>query len=80
MIIPDQTGGGVRGRVLVFGRDVLQVGDLHEGLVEVVQLQDAGQQEEAGDEDAGEELGQSELLQADGCQPVDTRIISAGWQ
>lgn len=35
---------------------VLQVGELHERPVEVVQLQDAGQQEEARDEDAGKEL------------------------
>lgn len=50
---------------------MFQVSDSHEGLVEVVQLQDAGQQEEAGDQNAAEELGQSERLQADGCQPED---------
>lgn len=50
--------------------DVLQVGELHEGPVEVVQLQDAGEQEEARDEDAGEELGHAELLQAQVPQPV----------
>lgn len=49
----------------VDGADVLQIGDLHEGPVEVVQLKDAGQQEEAGDEDAGKEFGQGEGLQAD---------------
>lgn len=48
---------------------VLQVGELHEGLVEVVQLQDAREQEEAGDEDAGEELRHAELLQAQVPQP-----------
>lgn len=53
--------------------DVLQVSDLHEGLVEVVKLQDAGQQEETGDDDAGEEFGESEGLQADGCQPANDK-------
>lgn len=48
----------------------LQVRELHEGLVEVVELQDAGEQEEAGDEDAGEELGHAELLQAQVPQPM----------
>lgn len=52
-------------------RDVLQVGELHEGPVEVVQLQDAGEQEEARDEDAGEELGHAELLQAQVPQPAE---------
>lgn len=49
---------------------MLQVRDLHEGLVEVVKLQDAGQQEESRDEDAGEELGESKGLQTDGCKPA----------
>ena len=43
---------------------MLQVSDLHEGFVEVVQLQDAGQQEETRDHDAGEELRQFKCLQA----------------
>lgn len=41
---------------------MLQVCDPHEGSVEVVQLEDACQQEEAGDEDTGEEFGQGEGL------------------
>lgn len=44
-------------------RDVLHVGDVHEGAVEVMELEDAGQEEEARDEGAGEELGDAELLQ-----------------
>lgn len=42
---------------------MLQVGDVHEGTVEVMELEDAGQEEEARDEDAGEELGDAELFQ-----------------
>ena len=57
--------------LLVYGCDVLQVGDPHEGLVEVVQLQDAGQQEEAGDQNTAEELRESEGLQTNGCQPEE---------
>lgn len=41
---------------------MLQVSYSHERLVEVVQLQNAGQQEEAGDENAGEEFGESKCL------------------
>lgn len=48
---------------------MLQVSELHERPVEVVQLQDAGQQEEARDEDAGKELRHAELLQAQVAQP-----------
>lgn len=61
--------------------DVLQVRELHEGLVEVVQLQDAGEQEEAGDEDAGEELGHAELLQAQVPQPGEggPSALSGPW-
>lgn len=66
--------------LLVYRRHMLQVGDSHEGLVEVVQLQDTGEQEEAGDQNTGEELGQSERLQTDGRQPAGrqgrTSIIS----
>lgn len=61
-VSPAQAAGARQG-------DVLQVGELHEGLVEVVQLEDAGEQEEAGDEDAGEELGHAELLQAQVPEP-----------
>lgn len=52
---------------------MLQVGDLHEGLVEVVELQDAGQQEEPRDEDTGEELGESKRLQTDRCKPANDK-------
>lgn len=44
---------------------MFQVGDLHEALVEVVKLQDTGQQEETGDQDAAEELRQFKRLQPD---------------
>lgn len=57
----------------MYGRDVVQVCDPHEGFVEVVQLQDAGQQEEAWDQDAGEQLGQLKGLQADVSQPAGRR-------
>lgn len=60
--------GDVSGPRLGSG-DVLQVGDVHEGAVEVVELQDAGQQEKTRDEGAGEELGDAELLQTQVTQP-----------
>lgn len=50
-------------------RPVLRVSELHEGPMEVVQLQDAGEQKEARDQDAGEELRHAELLQAQVPQP-----------
>lgn len=53
----------------VYGGDMLQVCDLHEGLVEVVKLQDAGQQEETRDDDTGEEFRESKRLQANRCKP-----------
>lgn len=56
--------------------DMLQVSDSHEGLVEVVQLQNTSQQEEARDQNTGEEFGQSECLQTNGCQPEDDREAS----
>lgn len=59
--------------LLVYGCDMLQVSDSHEGFVKVVQLQDTGQQEEARDQNTGEELGQGKRLQTNGCQPVDNR-------
>lgn len=52
---------------------MLQVCDPHEGLVEVVKLQDAGQQEETRDDDTGEEFGESKRLQADGGKPTDDK-------
>lgn len=42
---------------------------MHERPVEVMELEDAGQEEEAWDEGAGEELGDAELLQAQVAQP-----------
>ena len=48
---------------------MLQVSDVHEGAVEVMELENAGQEEEAWDEGAGEELGDAELLQAQVAQP-----------
>lgn len=66
---------------------MLQVSDSHEGFVEVVQLQNAGQQEEARDQDTAEEFRQSERLQTNCCQPGDNRgeqdytlIISILWK
>lgn len=41
-----------------------QIRDTHERAMEVMQLQNTGQQKESWDEDAGEELGDGELLQA----------------
>ena len=55
--------------VLLAG-DGLQVGELQESVVEVVQVQDADQEEGGGDEDAREQLGHRELLQAKVLQPV----------
>ena len=52
---------------------MFQVGDFHEGFVEVVQLQNTGQQEEARDQNTGEEFRQSKCLQTNGCQPEDNR-------
>lgn len=64
----------------VYGRDLLQVSDSHERLVKVVQLQDTGQQEEAGDQNASEEFRQSKGLQADRCQPEDDRATPWAFQ
>ena len=55
--------------VLLAG-DGLQVGELQESVVEVVQVQNADQEEGGGDEDAREQLGHRELLQAKVLQPV----------
>lgn len=52
---------------------MLQVSDSHERLVEVVKLQNTGQQEEARDENTTEELRQSKRLQTNCCQPKDDR-------
>lgn len=48
---------------------MLQVSDSHEGLVEVVQLQNTGQQEEARDQNTAEEFRESKRLQTNRCQP-----------
>lgn len=57
----------------VYGGDMLQVCDLHEGLVEVVKLQDAGKQKETRDDDTGEEFGESKRLEADRCKPANDK-------
>ena len=59
--------------LLVYWFNMLQVSDSHEGSVEVVQLQNAGQQEEARDQNTAEELRQSKCLQTNGCQPEDDK-------
>ena len=59
--------------LLVYRCDVLQVSNPHEGFVEVVKLQNAGQQEEARDQNTAEELGQSKRLQTNRCQPEGNR-------
>lgn len=57
----------------VYRCNMLQVSDFHEGFVEVVQLQNTGQQEEARDQNTTEELGQGKCLQTNCCQPKDDR-------
>lgn len=52
---------------------MLQVSDSHEGFMEVVQLQNTGQQEEARDQNTTKELGQGKRLQTNCCQPKDDR-------
>lgn len=52
---------------------MFQVSDPHEGFVEVVQLQNTGQQEKARNQNTGEEFWQSKRLQTDSFQ-------SAGWR
>ena len=49
--------------VLLAG-DGLQVSELQESVVEVVQVQDADQEEGRGDENAREQLNHPDLLQA----------------
>lgn len=53
--------------LLVYWCNMLQVSDSHEGFVEVVQLQNAGQQEETRDQDTAEELRQSKCFQTNRC-------------
>lgn len=55
----------------VDGSNILQICDLHEGLMEVVKLQNTGQQEEAWDQDTAEELRQFKRLQSHVSQPKD---------
>ena len=52
---------------------MIQVSDFHEGLVEVMQLQNTGEQEKAWDQNTSEEFRQSKCLQANSCQPKDHR-------
>ena len=59
----------IDGAVLLAG-DGLQVSELQESVMEVVQVQDADQEEGGRDEDAREQLGHRELLQAKVLQPV----------
>lgn len=59
--------------LLVYRCNMLQVSDSHEGFVEIVQLQNTGQQEEARDQNTAEEFGQSKCFQTDRCQPEDDR-------
>ena len=54
---------------------MLQVCEAHERRVEIVQLQYACQQEEAGDQDAAEQLWQSKCLQADVSQPGNADVM-----
>lgn len=60
--------------LLESGCNAVQVGYSHEGLVEIVQLQNTGQQEETRDQYTGEELGQSKCLQTNRCQPEDNQV------
>lgn len=62
---PGDVAGGRRG-----GADLRQVSDVHEGLVEAVELEGAGQEEKTCREDVGEEPGYGELLQAQVTQPA----------
>ena len=55
----------------MFRCNMLQISNSHEGLVEIVELQYTGQQEEARNQDTGEELRQRKCLQADVSQPVE---------
>lgn len=48
----------------LFGHHRLEVGELQEAVVEVVQVENAGQQEGGGDEDFGEQHRHRESLQA----------------
>lgn len=65
----------------VYGCYMFQVSDSYEGFVEVVQLQNTRQQEEARYQNTSEELWQGKALQTNRCQPaentgswLDTRI------
>lgn len=48
---------------------MVQVSDFHEGFVEVVQLQNTGQQEKARDHNTGEEFRQSKCFQTNCSKP-----------
>lgn len=50
---------------LLFADDGFEIGELQEAVVEVMQVQDADQQEGRGDEDAGEQIREDVLLQTD---------------
>lgn len=60
-------------RALLFGDHGLKIGELEEAVVEVVQVQDAHQQEGGGDEDPGEQHGQAKGLQAQVVQAAQAK-------
>lgn len=60
-------------RALLFGDHGLEIGELEEAVVEVVQVQDAHQQEGGGDEDPGEQHGQAKGLQAQVVQAAQAK-------
>lgn len=53
---------------LLLGHHSLQVSELQEAIMEVVEVQDAHQEEAGGDEDPREELSHGEPLQAEALQ------------
>lgn len=53
---------------LLFADDGFEIGELQEAVVEVMQVQDADQQEGRGDEDPGEQIREDVLLQTHGFQ------------
>lgn len=55
---------------LLFGHQGLEVCELEEALVEVMQVEDAHEQEGSRDEDPGEQHGQAKLLQPEVVQAV----------
>lgn len=58
---------------LLFGHQSLEVSELEEALVEVMQVENAHQQEGSGNENPGEQHGQAELLQPEVIQSVNMK-------